>query len=633
MNAPLDAPGGRIVLPSLGEVAAPGSARSGSGRAGSGRASPRPASVHPGTGGDADPRGAADAGPTPTLSGCVQRRGGFASLPDALDYAAQGESGLNFYSVRGELTTALPYRVLREEALVLARRMLGLGLRPGGRVAIIAETHPDFARVLCACQYAGLIPAPLPVPFAFGGREAYTAHVRRLVQEARATALFAPASLIGWLSPMAAELGLRVCSTVAELGDAPLWEAALPTVVPEDTAYLQFSSGSTRFPLGVVVQQKALMANATAILRHGLQVGPGDRAVSWLPLSHDMGLVGFLLSPLAGQISVDLLATQDFARRPQLWLSLMSQGRGTISYSPSFGYDLCTRRERSMATGELDLSPWRVAGIGGDMIRPAALASFAGAFRGCGFREEAFLPSYGMAEATLAISFAPAGRGVETDTVDLDRLEQEGVAVAPGAVSRTRTVVLCGTALPGHEIEIRGMGGDVLGERRVGRVFARGVSLMQGYDGRPEETEAVLSADGWLDTGDLGYRLGETLVVTGRAKDLIIINGRNIWPQDLEWTVERSIPEVRTGNVAAFSVEEDGREVLILAVEARGVGDAEAGRRLADEVSGAVRSQHGLDGRVVLLAPGSLPYTSSGKLSRSATRLRYLANDFAAGVA
>ncbi len=619
MNAPLDARGGRIVLPSLAEAHP---------------ASSRPASPHPAPGAGAstsagEARGPAD-GPTPTLSGQAQRRGGFASLPEALDYAAQGESGLNFYSVRGELTTALPYRVLRDEALVLARRMLGLGLRPGGRVAIIAETHPDFARVLCACQYAGLIPAPLPVPFAFGGREAYTAHVRRLVQEARATALFAPESLIGWLSPLAAELGLRVCSTVAALSEAPLSDAELPQVGPDDTAYLQFSSGSTRFPLGVVVQQKALMANATAILSHGLQVRPGDRAVSWLPLSHDMGLVGFLLSPLAGQISVDLLATQDFARRPQLWLSLMSQGRGTISYSPSFGYDLCTRRERSMATGELDLSPWRVAGIGGDMIRPAALASFADAFAGCGFDADAFLPSYGMAEATLAISFAPAGRGVETDTVDLDRLEQEGVAVAPGESARTRTVVLCGTALPGHEIEIRGLDGAVLGARRVGRIFARGVSLMQGYDGRPEETDAVLSADGWLDTGDLGYRLGETLVVTGRAKDLIIINGRNIWPQDLEWTVERSIPEVRTGNVAAFSVEEDGREVLILAVEARGVGDAAASRRLVDEVSGAVRSQHGLDGRVVLLAPGSLPYTSSGKLSRTATRQRYLANDFAA---
>ena len=564
-------------------------------------------------------------GPTPTLSGLPQRKGDFATLPQALDYAAGGETGLNFYSIRGELSEALPYRTLRDEALDLAGRLLGLGLRPGERVAIIAETHPDFVRIFCGCQYAGLIAAPMPLPFAFGGRDAYVAHLQRLIKEAKATALFGPAALIEWVAPSAAELGLRLCSTVAELAAAPL-SPTLPMVAPDDTAYLQFSSGSTRFPIGVVVQQKALMANASAILSHGLQIRPDDRAVSWLPLYHDMGLVGFLLSPLAGQVTVDLLATQDFARRPQLWLSLISSGRGTISYSPSFGYDLCTRRARSISKAELDLSCWRIAGIGGDMIRPAALASFSKTFADCGFQAEAFVPSYGMAESTLAISFAPIGRGIETDTIDLDCLEQDGIARPPQhALARTRSVVLCGSALPGHEIEIRDPSGNALAQRRLGRIFARGASLMQGYDARPDETDAILSADGWLDTGDLGYWLGDTLVVTGRAKDLIIINGRNIWPQDLEWSVERFIPEVRTGDVAAFSIEEDGQEVLILAVEARGVTDPAAGQKLVEEVGDAVRTNHGLDGRVILVAPGSLPYTSSGKLSRYIARQRYLA--------
>ena len=375
------------------------------------------------------------------------------------------------------------------------------------------------------------------------------------------------------------------------------------------------------------------MANAGAILSHGLRIRPDDRAVSWLPFYHDMGLVGFLLSPLAGQVTVDLFATQDFARRPQLWLSLISARRGTISYSPSFGYDLCTRRERSISRAELDLSCWRIAGIGGDMIRPAVLSRFSSTFAACGFRAEACLPSYGMAEATLAISFAPIGRGIETDTIDLDRLEQDAVAVRPqGGRARTRTVVLCGAALPGHEIEIRDAGGRVLGDRSIGRIFARGASVMQGYDGRADETKAILSPDGWLETGDLGYRLDGTLVVTGRAKDLIIINGRNIWPQDLEWSVERSIPEIRTGDVAAFSVEEDGQEVLILAVEARGIAGAAAGQRLAEEVGDTVRASHGLDGRVVLVAPGSLPYTSSGKLSRFVMRQRYLAEALPAAI-
>jgi fatty-acyl-CoA synthase len=562
----------------------------------------------------------------PTPSGIEQRPGTFPTLPEALDYAATGNTGLNFYSVRGDLTEALPYRTLRAEAIGLARKLIARGLQRQDAVAIVAETRPDFVRMFFACQYAGLVPVPLPLPFAFGGRDAYVAHIGRLVAEAKAIALFAPEALIGWLSPCAEEQGLAICGTVADLAGAPDAIADLPAIGPDDKAYLQFSSGSTRFPIGVVIKQRALMANVSAILIHGLEIRPDDRAVSWLPLYHDMGLVGFLLSPLAGQVTVDLLATQDFARRPQLWLSLLSSGRGSISYSPSFGYDLCTRRAQSMAKADLDLSRWRIAGIGGDMIRPAALSVFAEAFATCGFRPEAFLPSYGMAEATLAISFAPIGRGIETDTIDLDLMEKDGIIQAPTDDSRrVRTVVLCGVPLPNHDIEIRDEDGTVLADRRVGRIFVRGASVMEGYSDRPDETSVHLSADGWLATGDLGYRLGQTLVVTGRAKDLIIINGRNIWPQDLEWTVERSSPKVRTGDVAAFSVDEDGQEVLILAVETRSITDSAASHRLIEEVSGTIRAQHGLDCRVILLTPGSLTYTSSGKLSRSITRQHYLA--------
>jgi fatty-acyl-CoA synthase len=565
-------------------------------------------------------------GPTPTLSGIDQRPGTFPTLPEALDYAAEGETGLNFYSVRGELTQSLPYRILRIEAIALAQKLIAMGLKRRDPVALIAETQPDFVRIFFACQYAGLVPVPLPLPFAFGGRETYVAHIGRLIVEAKATALFAPKALIGWLSPFAEAQGLVFCGTVSDLADAPDADVDLPVIVPDDIAYLQFSSGSTRFPIGVVIKQRALMANASAMLSHGLEIRPDDRAVSWLPLYHDMGLVGFLLAPVAGQVTVDLLATQDFARRPQLWLSLISSSGATISYSPSFGYDLCTRRAQSIAKAELDLSRWRIAGIGGDMIRPAVLATFANTFASCGFEPTAFLPSYGMAEATLAISFAPVGRGIETDTIDLDMMEQDGIIQAPADEhSRVRTVVLCGVALPHHEIAIRDADGTLLAERRVGRIYARGASVMEGYNGRPDETSVNLSADGWLATGDLGYRLGQNLVVTGRAKDLIIINGRNIWPQDLEWTVERVSPEVRTGDVAAFSVEEDGQEILVLAVEARSISDPAASRRLIEDVSGTIRAQHGLDCRVILLTPGSLSYTSSGKLSRSLTRQHYLA--------
>ncbi len=569
-------------------------------------------------------------GATPTSSGLGPRRGDFATLLDALDYAALGAAGLNFYSAKGDLTRALPYRDLRQSALGLAARLLGYGLCAGERVGIVAETHPDFVIAFFACQYAGLIPAPLPLPAAFGGRSAYVAHIERLVTESNAVALFAPAALVDWLAPLAGQAGLRLCSTVGDFTAAHVDNHGVPDPDPDAVAYLQFSSGSTRFPLGVVVRHRALMANAAAILKHGLQIRPGDRAISWLPLYHDMGLVGFLISPMAGQITVDLLATGDFARRPLLWLSLMSQNRCTVSYSPSFGYDLCVRRARLAEGLPLDLSCWRIAGIGGDMIRPAVLDAFSASFAQRGFDARAFLPSYGMAEATLAISFAPIGRGIETDTVDLDRLEQHGIAAAPtGAGQRARIVVLCGSPLPLHEVEIRGDDGAALPDRRVGRIMARGPSLMRGYDGRPAETAAVLSPDGWLDTGDLGYWLGGALVVTGRAKDLIIINGRNIWPQDLEWTIEQAVPAVRTGNVAAFSVEEDGREVLILAAEARAISERGARETVVRAIGEAMRAMHGLEGRVVLLPANTLPYTTSGKLSRSATRLRYLAGTLA----
>jgi fatty-acyl-CoA synthase len=568
---------------------------------------------------------------TPTASGLAQRLGDFATLPEALDYAAGGQSGLNFHAGRGELTAALPYAELRSQALALARRLLGAGLEPGDRVALLAATDPDFVVAFLACQYAGLIPAPLPLPLAFGGRETYVDHVTRLAREARASALFAPPPLLPWLAPQAATLGLKIFGSVAELAaKAEPATGPLPAADPEGIAYLQFSSGSTRSPAGVAVRQHALMSNAAAILQHGLQVRPDDRSVSWLPLYHDMGMVGFLLAPLAGQVTVDLLPTQDFARRPRLWLSLLSDNRGTISYSPSFGYELCVRRRPAIAAAAaegpaLDLSAWRVAGIGGDMIRPGVLAGFAEAYAEAGFRAGAFLPSYGMAEATLAISFARLGAGIETDTVSLDRLEREGVAEpAPAnAAGRIRSFVLCGAPLPGHELEIRGEDARPLPERHVGRIHVRGPSLMQGYDGRPEETAEVLSADGWLDTGDLGYSIGGSVVITGRAKDLIIVNGRNIWPQDLEWSVEQSVPGLRTGDVAAFSVEGEAGETVVLMVEAR-ASDPAGREQLKTEVASTLRMRHGIECQVVLTPPGTLPTTSSGKLSRARARRLYL---------
>ncbi len=562
--------------------------------------------------------------PTPT-GGCACRVGEFSTLSEALDYAAKSEAGFNFYSGRGELLEVLPYRDLKDQSRSLARRMLRAGLSAPDRVALVAETNASFMRAFFACQYAGLIAVPLPPPAAFGGRAGYVQHIRAMLERAEATAVLAPEAFLDMIQQAAEPFDLKVLGTLAQLEGLPESGSDLPATGPEHLSYLQFSSGSTRAPTGVAVTHRALMANARGIARDALRVDAADRCTSWLPFYHDMGLVGCVLAPLASQLSTDYVATGEFARRPLIWPTLIAQNGGTVTYSPSFGYDLCARRALTAPVDHLDLSRLRVAGIGGDMIRPAVLDRFADAFRGCGFRPQAFVPSYGMAEITLGITFGPLNQGIEIDRIDLKRLQEEGRAVPAETSDGVREFVLCGRVLPGHELEIRGTDGAVLAERAVGRIMIRGPSMMQGYFANREETERVLSADGWLDTGDLGYRLGASLVVTGRSKDLILVNGRNVWPQDLEWAVEEQVEGVRHGDVVAFSVDEAEAEHVVVLVQCRET-DLASREALRRKVSEVVLGVAGLKCLVVLVPHNWLPRTSSGKLSRVRAREQYLAS-------
>lgn len=563
---------------------------------------------------------------TPSSSGAPLRLADFATVVEALDYAAEGAAGLNLHTPQAALAEALTYADLRRQALALAGGLLGAGLRPGERVAVLAETDGDFVRTFFACQYAGLAPAPLPLPAAFGGRAAYVEQLAGMLRRADVSAALGPAEFTPWLIEAAAELPLRFVGALGDLREEPSFEPAPRR--PEELAYVQFSSGSTRFPQGIAVTQAALMANARAVGRHGLKVREGDRATSWLPFYHDMGLVGFLLIPLCCQLSVDLLPTRAFVRRPLLWPELISRNGGTLSYSPSFGYELTARRAATGTPAGLDLGGWRVAGIGGDMVRPHVLEAFAERFASAGFRREAFVASYGMAEATLALSSAPLDRGLRTDSVDLALLQREGVAEAAGEGS-ARAFVLNGPALPGHAIEARDEHGLALPERRVGRLFARGPSLMQGYLGEAGETATVLSDEGWLDTGDLGYLLDGEVVVTGRAKDLVIVNGRNIWPQDLEWSAETEVDGLRSGDVAVFSVDGEQEERVVALVQARS-RDPETRLALQEAVTNHLRARHGVAVQVTLVGAHALPMTSSGKLSRSRARQAWLDGAFGA---
>ena len=568
--------------------------------------------------------------PTSTKNTVVFRAANFSTLSEALDYAALGKTGCNFYGSRGDLCAVLSYADLREQAVSLARKLLSLKLGRGARVAIIAETDPDFHRVFFACQYAGLVPVPLSASAFMSGRQAYVEQLKALLRVCRASVAMAPSEFYPFMAEAAEELNIPHLGTLEAFERLPESEETLRPSEPHEVAYLQYTSGSTLFPRGVVITQKAVLANLNEIITHGLKLRAGDRAFSWLPFYHDMGLVGFVLGPLVSQISVDYLKTWMFAMRPLLWLSLMARTKATISFSPSFGYQLCVKRlKRDIAT--FDLGAWRVAGVGAETIQSAGLAEFAEALQPSGFKPSAFMACYGMAEASLAVSFAPLHQGITIDRIDPAALSERGLALAldgpdpefEGQVSNTRPFVICGVPLPGIQVEIRDEQGTVLPNRHAGVIFLRGANLMSGYFDNPKKTREVLSSDGWFDTQDIGYLAEGRVVIVGRKKDVIIINGRKIWAQDLEHLAEE-LPELRTGDACAFSVlNPNGVEMATMVVQWREGNSARQGE-FTHRLQGLIGERFGIECFIEIVPPHTLPRTSSGKLSRSKAREEFL---------
>ena len=563
---------------------------------------------------------------TPTNHPLPFRAADFATLTEAMDYAAQGETGANFFTGRGAIYAAVSYRELREQAVELAHKLLGLGLEKGSRVALVAETNPDFIRFFYACQYAGLIPVALPASIKVGAHLAYVAQLQRLLEASDAAIGVASEGYLSFLQEASEGLAMRMVDTGAAFDALPASEQALPQVKPEDISYIQYTSGSTRFPRGVIIKHQTAMANLQGIIGHGLMMNGDDRMMSWLPFYHDMGLVGFMLVPMAAQVSIDYLDTREFAMRPRQWLNLMTKSRATISFAPSFGYDLCARRVRPNDLGDYDLSNWRVAGIGAEMIRPETLEFFAELLEPCGFDRRAFLACYGMAECTLGVSFSPLQTGFTTHNIDSDQLADNHRAVLleesdnPG---RGRHFVNCGVPLPDFEVQIRDGEETVLEDWHSGVIYLRGPSVMSGYFNLPEESSHALDEDGWLNTGDIGYLVDGVLTITGRKKDLIIVHGRNIWPQDLEHIAEAE-PEVRSGDAVSFSVpDHEGEELCVLLVQCRET-DSKKRNNLVRRLTALMRLEMSLDCYVELVPIHSLPRTSSGKLSRAKARLDFI---------
>ncbi len=534
------------------------------------------------------------------------------TLADALDRLPGGDKrGFRFLTTERE-DKYFPWEALRAEAHRRAAFLAATGLRKGDTVALVCPENHEFVLTFLACAVGGFVAVPIFPGATFKVTDHYVDTLEHIVRAAHAKVLVCISKNVEVVEKLKArEATQNLIVLVADrdfAGQPPPFSP--PVVTPEDLCFLQFTSGSTNKPKGVMIRHRNLVANTTAFLGpSGLARTPEDLGVSWLPLFHDMGLIGFVLGTLIVDLPVVLFQTSTFVRMPRLWLELITKHRGTITYAPNFAYDLLTKRVTEKDLAALDLSSLRVAGCGAEPIRARTLQDFAAKFAPAGFDAKALLPSYGMAESCLAITFHQRGTPMVVDRVDPAEL-RKGRAV-PSSAEDAAPQVSCGVPFPGHEVAIVDEAGQPLGERQVGQILSRGPSVNDGYYENVEAT-AESFKEGWLWSGDLGYRAEGNLYICGRVKDLVIVNGANHYPQDIEWVVG-DIEGVRRGNVVAFSVMKDGLEQLVVAAEGNS-GDA---ARLRTDIARVVSETFGLTPMHVAICPvGALPKTSSGKAQR-----------------
>jgi len=531
--------------------------------------------------------------------------------------------------------TTFSYTAIERASARYGGALQALGLQKGDRVALILPQAEDFILSFFGAVRAGIVPVPIYPPLGLGQLQGYLDNTRHIVAKSGARALVTSANIKRLLGTVQASCP-ALEQVVAVEGIRESLEALKPEKITlDDVAFLQFTSGSTSRPKGVSVTHRNLAINTHYIMDLGLKVNSEhDVGVSWLPLYHDMGLIGFVLTPLMQAIPCVFLPPLLFLKRPASWFQAITRHKGTIAYAPNFAYALCSKRIREKDLEGIDLSSWRVAGCGAEPIRPETLETFSSLFAGVGFRKEALFPSYGMAESTLAIAFSPVGEGMKTLSLDGPKLWAEGVAASVGENDEHAVrLVSCGSEFPEHSIRIfdpnDARSDAPLPEDQVGEIRIAGPSVMAGYWEDAERTRETFAGP-FLRTGDLGFLHAGELYICGRSKEVVIVNGRNYYPQDMEWEASK-VAGIRKGNVVAFGardpsgVERD-RERVVIAFEMQDDGARPVERAL--ELSHAVRKavQDGMAltlDDVVPLAPGVLPKTSSGKLQRAKTRELY----------
>lgn len=546
-----------------------------------------------------------------------------ATVTDALASAAErSQRGYTFLDDRMG-ADEWSFQRIYEEAGRRGAILQSLGLQKGDRVGLILPDSRDFVLTFLGALRAGIVPVPMYPPMALNRMDHFLDTAAGILKTAGAPVVITsrPVSRIIWslASKVPSLRDIVPIERFSEMTPPPLAE---PEILPDDTCFLQFTSGSTSDPKGVVVTHGNLAANARAIMFEGLRADPEvDVGISWLPLYHDMGLIGFVIAPLFADVPVVFIPTLSFVKRPNVWMQAVHRHRGTISFAPNFAFGLASKRFR--ATEGLDLSSLRVLGCGAEPINARTIREFVDTFAPHGLRPECVMPAYGMAEATLAISFDSFERPFETRRIDRDQYEAKHKAVASESEDALE-LVACGSTFAHHEVGVMSDSGRLLDEGMVGELVFRGPSVTTGYFQNPLAT-ASLHRDGWLRTGDLGFILDGRVFVSGRQKDLIILNGRNYYPQAIEWIVEH-VDGVRKGNAVAFAIAGRDSEDLVIAVESK-EQDKEA---LAERICQKVKQELGL--RVsdcVVLGPGGLPKTSSGKLQRRRTRTEYEAGRLA----